>query len=199
MYQAEKSVLKGRNRLHARTCANPIVLAVAGLLACAVPAASQVALPPTPPTAGFSTPRFGVTVVDLGSGKTGSPAIELTRFYDSPVFWRVGVGAGLTVSARGAVYGYGGLHLPLELPGGLIARPSVSFGLYEGGSGMDLGHVIEFRSGIVLERQIADRLLLSGLLYHMSNAGLGRRNPGMEGLGIGVTFLGESRETTLSP
>lgn len=159
----------------------------------------QIAGPPEAEEGAVQTPRFGVTLVDLGSGQTGTPALELTRLYETPLFWRVGVGAGLTASFRGAVYGYGGFHLPVYLPAGIVARPSVSLGLYEGGTGMDLGHAIQFRSGIVLERRVSNRLLLSALLYHMSNAGLGRRNPGMEGLGIGVTYIANGAETERRP
>lgn len=134
-------------------------------------------------------PRVGITYMDLGSGHPATPAAEITVADAAPLFWRAGLVAGVLASAKGAVYGYGGLQVPLRMPLGLVARPSVSVGLYRGGEGMDLGHPLEFRSAFLVERGVTDEITVSALLYHLSNAGIGRRNPGMEAIGIGVTFV----------
>lgn len=134
-------------------------------------------------------PRVGLTYVDLGSGERATPALDLTLLDSAPLFWRANLVAGLIGSTKGASYGYGGLQVPLVLPYGFVARPSVSVGLYNGGHGMDLGHAIEFRSALMLEHAVSARVRVSAVLFHLSNGGLGRRNPGMEAVGVGLSFV----------
>ena len=77
---------------------------------------------------------------------------------------------------------------PVPLPLGLLARPSFSVGLYEKGQGVELGGVLEFRSSLVLERAVSERIRISAMLFHLSNAGLGLENPGMEAIGFAVVI-----------
>jgi hypothetical protein len=98
---------------------------------------------------------------------------------------------GLVASARGAFYLYGGLQLRFPLPHGVAASPSVAAGVYEPGSGLDLGHSLEFRSALLLELPVSSRIRVSAVFFHLSNAGLGTRNPGMEGAGLGLSFVPE--------
>jgi lipid A 3-O-deacylase len=137
----------------------------------------------------IAVPRVGLTYMDLGSGEKATPALELTLADSAPLFWRAGLVAGLIASAKGAAYGYGGLQVPLPLFLGLVARPSVSVGLYSDGKGVDLGHALEFRSAFLVERSVSRRITVSAVLFHLSNGGLGRRNPGMEAVGVGVSFV----------
>jgi lipid A 3-O-deacylase len=131
--------------------------------------------------------RIGFTYVGIDTDVGPSAAGELSYLGSTPRFWRAGVIGGVLASTDGAVYGYAGLHLPVSLPLGLLARPSFSVGLYERGGGMELGHALEFRSSIVIERVIADRgVRVSAMLYHLSNAGLGFTNPGLEAVGVAV-------------
>ncbi len=130
--------------------------------------------------------RIGLTYVGVDTEVGPTAAAELTYLGSTPRIWRAGLIAGLFTTTRGAVYGYGGLHLPLPLPFGILARPSFSIGLYEKGRGMELGHVLEFRSSFVLEREIGERVSVSAMLYHLSNAGLGFKNPGLEAVGLAV-------------
>lgn len=139
--------------------------------------------------AGPPIPWVGLTYVDLGSGEPATPALELSYAKLHPPMWRPGLVAGAVFSLRGAVYGYGGLQLPVPLPLGFVARPSVAVGLYQDGGGFDLGHALEFRSALVVERAVSERIRVSTVLFHLSNAGIGRRNPGMEAVGIGVTIV----------
>jgi len=62
--------------------------------------------------------------------------------------------------------------------------PPLGAGAYRQGEGPDLGSVLEFRSGIDLSRTLADGHQITVFLYHLSNASLGRRNPGVEVLGV---------------
>lgn len=59
---------------------------------------------------------------------------------------------------------------------------------YEDGEGKDLGHAIEFRSGLKLAYKL-DISSHSGLgIYHLSSAGLGDKNPGEESVILSYSF-----------
>ena len=128
--------------------------------------------------------RIGVTLVGIDTDEGPWPAAEFTYIGTTPRLWRAGVIGGFFASARGTLYGFGGVQLPVPLPLGMLARPSFSLGLYEKGRGMELGHVVEFRSSFVLERTISDRVTVSAMFYHLSNAGVGFKNPGLEAVGV---------------
>jgi len=133
-----------------------------------------------------SAVNIGLTYLGVDTDLGPSVAAEVTYLGTTPRIWRTGVIGGLIASTQGTVYGYGGLHLPIPLPLGLFARPSFSVGLYEKGQGMELGHTLEFRSSFALERAFSDGLRVSTMLYHLSNAGLGFKNPGLEAVGVAV-------------
>ncbi len=132
--------------------------------------------------------RAAVTYFDLDGGATSAPAAEVTFLGKEPRVWRASLMAGALASTHGQVYIYGGLHLPIQLPLGLLARPSFSVGLYEKGSGRELGNPLEFRSSLAIERMVGDRFRALLFVYHLSNAGLGFTNPGLEALGLGLSF-----------
>ncbi len=132
--------------------------------------------------------RVGVTYLGVDTDQGPTAAVELTYLGSTPRIWRAGIMGGLIASAQRTVYGYGGVHVPIPLPIGLIARPSFSVGLYRKGWGMDLGSALEFRSSLVLERMVSDRVRLSAMLFHLSNAGLGLQNPGMEAVGFAMAI-----------
>ena len=52
--------------------------------------------------------------------------------------------------------------------------------IYGEGDGKDLGHAIEFRSGIEVAYRFDDYSRLGLSFTHISNAGLDERNPGVE-------------------
>lgn len=131
--------------------------------------------------------RAAAAYLDLDGPEGASMAVEFTFLDSSPRFWRIGAIAGLMVSQRAQVYGYGGLQTRVPLAWGLALRPSLAAGLYSPGGGRELGSPLEFRSGVALERHLAGGVRLSVFGYHLSNAGLGSRNPGLEGLGLGAS------------
>lgn len=103
-------------------------------------------------------PAAGLSVTDTNDVWVGLGATHTTRFWDRPS------GAG----------GYAQLHV---MPG-----------MYARGSGPDLGHQLEIRSGAEIGYQ-AKNGLRYGLSYdHRSNAGLSTPNPGMETLQVRVSI-----------
>ncbi len=112
-----------------------------------------------------------------GSGTTGLALGEF-RFADTlwafyPLFGAMGTG-------KGAVYTYVGFGFDMHLPYNFILTPSFAGGYFEGGHGIDLGYWWEFRSGAEIDYRFADQHRLGVGFYHISNAGLGNRDPGVE-------------------
>ena len=66
--------------------------------------------------------------------------------------------------------------------GRLTLTPSFAPGLYRPGRGIDLGYPLEFRSQFEAGYRIRGRSRIGVAFSHMSNAGLGATNPGVETL-----------------
>ncbi len=92
------------------------------------------------------------------------------------------VGALLTL--KGTKYFYLGLNFDLLFFDHLLFAPGFAAGYFSKGNGRDLGYPIEFRSGVEFAWQFSDARRLGVHFYHLSNASIGRRNPGEESLVI---------------
>jgi hypothetical protein len=88
-------------------------------------------------------------------------------------------------TSAGALYGGAGVLLEIPLGRRLLFVPALGVNAYDaGGEGKDLGHAIEFRETAELGYRLADGSLLSVSFEHMSNAGIGERNPGANTLAV---------------
>lgn len=132
--------------------------------------------------------QVGISFFDVSGHLGGAFATELVYL---PGALAVGASrpvAGVMVASNGTVFGYGGVQLPLALDPRFALTPSLGVGAYHAGSETDLGNVVEFRTGIEAGLELAGHGWLSLFFYHLSNAGLGRRNPGIEVLGVGYAL-----------
>lgn len=108
---------------------------------------------------------------------------------------------GLMATVEGSCYAYAGLNFDL-LFGHVLFAPGFAAGYYAQGHGKNLGYPVEFRSGVELAWQCDDWRRFGLHFYHLSNASLGRRNPGEESLVFfydlpltkGFPFYGDSSE-----
>lgn len=104
---------------------------------------------------------------------------------------------GFSATEDGSAWIYGGLRYDFELSRRWLLTPNLAASLYDqGDDGKDLGHVLEFRSGLEisyrLRRPPADRLTAGGrsgpriglLFYHLSNASISADNPGSNTLAL---------------
>jgi lipid A 3-O-deacylase len=119
-----------------------------------------------------------------GSGTTGLVMGEF-RFGDtlwilSPFFGAMGTG-------KGAVYTYVGFGFDVHVPYSLILTPTFAGGYSNSGHGIDLGYWWEFRSGAELAYRFANDRRLGVGFYHISNAGLGTHDPGVELVNVVLT------------
>lgn len=87
---------------------------------------------------------------------------------------------GALMTLRGTKYFYGGLNFDLLFFDHILFAPGFAAGYFIRGNGRDLGFPLEFRSGVELAWQFCDKSRLGVHFYHLSNASLGRRNPGEE-------------------
>jgi lipid A 3-O-deacylase len=112
---------------------------------------------------------------------TGKRSAEVgAEWRGAPLVWKVYPHAGGYVTHRGAVYGYGGFGVEFRLLSNVLFRANTAVGAYGQGDDIDLGHVIEFRSGLELAYELPNKSQIGLTFHHLSNAGLDDRNPGTE-------------------
>lgn len=89
---------------------------------------------------------------------------------------------GAMATTKGSFYAYLGLNFDILFFDHLLFAPGFAAGYYAAGGGKNLGYPLEFRSGIELAWQFCDWHRLGIHFYHLSNASIGRKNPGEESL-----------------
>lgn len=123
---------------------------------------------------------FGAGVFDFSDDGVGAGSIEYTD--GGRWIWHFQPMTGLMVTGEGSVFGYAGLSLDIFFGRRIVLTPSFAPGLYFEGGGKDLGSVLEFRSSIKLAYRFDNHMRLGLDLHHLSNAGLGDKNPGANNL-----------------
>jgi hypothetical protein len=144
------------------------------VLALCAAAASPASAEATDPTFELSVARW--SVLNEGSGATGLGAEYRFRPFPDP---RVAVGAGVSWTEDGAVYASASLGYDFRLGRDWVLTPTLAAGLFEEGGDQQLGHAVEFKSGLRLTRRIG-RYQLGLMASHISNAGLADFNDGAE-------------------
>jgi lipid A 3-O-deacylase len=89
---------------------------------------------------------------------------------------------GITGSSKDALLAYAGLRSDLDITSRWRLTPGFAVGLYQGNGDIDLGGPVEFRSSLDISRALARGPRLGIELYHVSNARLYDRNPGINAL-----------------
>jgi len=106
----------------------------------------------------------------------------------SKLFWHIHPLIGAMGTGDGALYGYVGAAIDMFFGKRIVVTPSFAVGAYTDGKGKDLGHTIEFRSGVELAWRFENQMRLGLMLYHLSNASIGDSNPGTEVLSLGLSI-----------
>jgi lipid A 3-O-deacylase len=107
------------------------------------------------------------------------------RFAQSFFFWKPLVGTYFT--SKGSVYTYGGFRLELPVGKHILIVPMAAVGDYEKGGGKNLGSHIEFKTGAEIDLVFANGIRVGPVFDHVSNAGIGKHNPGEENLMLMVS------------
>lgn len=151
------------------------------LLFLARPAAAQITFgsPGDPPRFAIGGGAFDV-LPDKKKQHAGVTGLALGEYRFGDTWWILSPFIGAMGTGKGAFYGYFGLAFDVNLPCSLVFTPSAAAGYFESGDGISLGSWWEFRTGAELDYRFADQRRLGVGFYHMSNAGLGKENPGVE-------------------
>jgi lipid A 3-O-deacylase len=96
---------------------------------------------------------------------------------------------GFSASSDGELWGgVGHAYTLTDRNENLFVKLHAMTGLYEQGSGVDLGGPIEFRSGVEIGYQVKSGVRMSLSVDHRSNAGIYDVNPGLETVQIRVSI-----------
>ena len=85
--------------------------------------------------------------------------------------------SGGLITADNATYVYTGVQAQYKF-GNVNFTPSFTPGLYGKGNGKDLGHIVEFKSELQLSLNLPSDSEFGVSYNHLSNASLGKKNPG---------------------
>jgi len=94
--------------------------------------------------------------------------------------WDFGVFAGGMATTKGAFYGYGGITFDLKVTDHILILPDAAVGYYQHGDDKVLGNTAEFRTGLGAAYEFDDGWRLGADFHHISNAGLAKKNPGVQ-------------------
>jgi len=142
--------------------------------------------PGDPPKVAVGAGAFDITPGNHRDSKTAAEFRGEYRFGD--MFWIVAPFVGVQGTSDGAFYGYGGLGFDVNFTPNLVLTPNVAAGYFAPGSGTRLGYPLEFRSGAELAWRFADMSRLGVAVHHISNAGLGKHNPGEQEVLVMYSF-----------
>ncbi len=123
---------------------------------------------------------FGAGIYDFSEESVGVVSVEYT--HKSALIWKIRPMGGVLLTFDGGFYGYAGLGLDFFFGPRMVVTPSIAAGLYSNGNGIDLGHVVEFRSSVKIAYRLDSRARIGLDLFHLSNAGLDDVNPGANAL-----------------
>jgi len=95
---------------------------------------------------------------------------------------------GLTANSDGGYWAHTGIRYDYHLNENWVLTPNFAVAAYEDGAGKDLGHAIEFRTGLEVAYKLDESSHLGLGIYHLSNAGLDDKNPGEESVILSYSF-----------
>src|SRR6267143_3991486 len=158
-----------------------IGLLIALGFAIAFPAAAQVTFgsPADPPRIAIGGGAFDA-LPNRNRADSSPTGLALAEYRFGDVLWIVAPFVGVLGTGQGAFYGYGGIGFDINIGQRFVVTPSTAVGYFTRGSGIDLGAHTEFRSGAEFAYRFESLGRVGVGLYHISNAGIGKHNPGAE-------------------
>lgn len=129
---------------------------------------------------------LGVGYFDVLQQRDSAVSFHLDWHPDIRIFNYIAPSLGGFVTNKRSYYGYFALGLDLPSPiENLRIYPSAAVGGYDKGRGWELGLGLEFRTGVELHYYpqwdfVPEKARLGLGFHHISNASIGRRNPGVE-------------------
>lgn len=105
---------------------------------------------------------------------------------------------GYSRADNGATYTYVDVKRDFRLAERWTLTPSFGPGYFSEGGDLQLGHQLEFRSGLELSYRPGERWRLGVTIYHLSNGGLSEKNPGTEGVALHLLIPLDKKSPGLS-
>ena len=142
---------------------------------------SQITLgsPTDPPRVALGGGAFDV-IEDRKKPGAGATGLVLSEYRFGDVLWIFAPLIGVMGTGKGAFYGYGGFGFDINFFEKWVITPTAAVGYFSHGSGIDLGAHTEFRTGAEFDYRFDNLVRLGAGFYHISNAGIGKSNPGVE-------------------
>ena len=156
-------------------------LVLALIVATARPTAAQITFgsPADAPRIAIGGGAFDV-LPDSKKPGSGTTGLALGEYRFGDVLWIVAPFIGAFGTGKGAFYGYGGFGFDINFFERFVVTPTAAVGYFTPGTGIDLGAHTEFRTGAEFDYRFENLSRLGVGFYHMSNAGIGKQNPGVE-------------------
>lgn len=110
------------------------------------------------------------------------------EYRGQPLEWMARQVAGLMANTDGALHIYSGFVMDIPLLPFLYLSPSFAPGIYFKSNSKDLNFFLEFRSQIELMLVLDGGKRVGVSFNHISNANLGRKNPGVESIAVTYHF-----------
>ena len=146
---------------------------------------------------------FGIGLYDVkfdGTDSTNAIDIRYERRFDNTIidigpeqdnFFYLKPFAGIELTSDSAFYLISGIYLEDNIGDLVIGKnnnwnftPSFGVGYYEDGNGKKLGNKIEFRTTLEFSYQLVNKDRIGISFGHISNANIGKKNPGAEIISI---------------
>lgn len=102
--------------------------------------------------------------------------------------YRLAPSIGVIVGADGANFIYVELSRDFRFADHWLLTPSFGGGRFNNRPRFNLGHLLEFRSGLEISRQFNQGYRLGVAVFHLSNGGLSDENPGTETVVLSFTI-----------
>lgn len=158
-----------------------VFLALAGLLTGDVVAAA----PGVP-----ASPLFSLSAGRLGIDRhIDSPACYGLEYRMRPVGrFQVVPAIGFAGAENDASFVYAELKRDFRFSTAVIVTPSFGVGRFDPSFELELGQPLEFRSGLEIAYELRNGYRVGVALFHLSNAGFARENPGSEVLVVSFSL-----------
>ncbi len=110
------------------------------------------------------------------------------RFAPIESFYDIIPAVGIAANADGGYWAHAGVRYDIDISDNWVLTPNFAVVGYEKGGGKDLGHGLEFRSGLEFAYKLNASSHLGIAIYHLSHAGIGGENPGQESVILSYSF-----------
>ncbi|MFU8821106.1 MAG: acyloxyacyl hydrolase [Gammaproteobacteria bacterium] len=107
--------------------------------------------------------------------------------------WQLIPAVGAAFAQNDAFFVYTDLRKDVWLSSRWVLIPSFGVGLFDDGRDVQLGHTVEFRSGLELAYRFKEQWRIGLALFHLSNGGLADKNPGTEALVLSLCIPMQDR------